>query len=212
MPETTPTTVLLVRHGETAWNCNDRMQGWAPTGLNDRGRRQASKMGLLLRDRYEVDRIVASDLRRTRETAALISEAGVGGEPTFDRGWRERDMGVYQGLTREDIDERFPAFTFESGVMAIEEQPEGGERLRDAYERVITNWEQLCADAAGETVLVVTHGGPITVLLGHLKGQDVLTAIAEHAVTNCALTEIRVADEVTVHCEAEKLSEPAVEE
>lgn len=202
-PDVTETTVVLVRHGETDWNREGRLQGWAPVSLNDRGRKQVRKLGEKLTDSYEFDRVVASDLCRTRETTRLLREAGVEPEPTFARGWRERGLGVYQGFTRTQLEDKFPAFRLDSGADCLRHEPEGGERLLDACERVRENWEQLCADASGETTLVVTHGGPMTVLLAHLNDQDILTAITDHSIDNCALLEIAVGEESRVRREAQ---------
>jgi len=205
------TTVLLVRHGETDWNREGRILGQAPVPVNDRGRKQARRLGRVLADEYEIDRMVGSDLRRTRETAALVSDAGVGIEPTFERDWRERDVGTHQGLPRAWRNRQYPAHAFESGAIALEAQPERGERLLDAYERVVEHWERLCADAGPGTVLVVTHGGPITGILGHLKGDDLMTTIAEHTVTPCSLTEIRLGNDVTIRRETEQVIRPVEE-
>jgi probable phosphoglycerate mutase len=190
--ERQPTTVLLVRHGETEWNRDGRIQGWAPAGLTDRGRDQARTLGESLAEHYGVDRLVASDLRRTRETTALLREAGVGPAPTFDRGWRERDVGVLQGLDRERLFGRHPEYRATSGVMAARATPEGGESMLDLRKRVLDAWDRLFSGAtAGETVLVVTHGGPIYVLLGHVRGLDLPGAFLEHSHHNCGLTELR---------------------
>ena len=203
----TGTTVVLTRHGETDWNRADRMQGWAPVPLNDRGRRQARALGSCLASRYDVDRIVASDLRRTRETAALLVSAGVDAETTFERDWRERDIGAYQGFSRETLTEEFPAI-WGDGIHAIRERPPGGEPMLAVHERVLSGWQNL--RTAGETVVVVTHGGPLALLLGHLKEQDMLTALTEHSLDNCALTEIAVDDGVEIRRENETLTvEPA---
>ena len=187
--------VVLVRHGQTDWNRDERIQGWAPSTLTDRGREQARALGEHLAGRYAFDRLVSSDLRRTRETTALVRDAGIAPEPTFDRAWRERDFGVYQGLTKTEVFERHPEFAVTSGVSAVREVPENGESLLAARERVLGGWERLLTDAAGEAVLVVTHGGPLALLLGHLRGQDILTAVTDHAQHNCALTELRVTGE-----------------
>jgi len=184
------TTALLVRHGETDWNREGRMQGWAPTGLNDRGHEQARRLGACLTDEYDIDRIVASDLCRTRETTEGVRAGGVDAEVRFDRGWRERGLGVYQGLTRAELNDRFPAFALHNGDISLDERPEGGESYADMYDRVADAWERLLADAGEETVLVVTHGGPIIAVLAVLEEQDLLTAVANHTRSNCGLTEI----------------------
>jgi probable phosphoglycerate mutase len=183
--------MLLVRHGETSWNRAGRIQGWAPTRLTDRGRQQASRLGQALATAYDIDRLVSSDLSRTRETTAQIRQAGVDAAPVFDGSWRERHMGIYQGFTRAQLHDRFPSFAIENGAVALEETPEGGETFGELYDRVRTGWSRLCADAGDETVVVVTHGGPITVVLATLKGQDLLTAVEEHHISNCSVTAVR---------------------
>ncbi|MFC7197079.1 histidine phosphatase family protein [Halosimplex aquaticum] len=65
-------TLLLVRHGQTTWNRDGRIQGWADSTLTERGREQARALGSHLSAEYDVDRLVASDLRRTRETVGLL--------------------------------------------------------------------------------------------------------------------------------------------
>ena len=198
---TASTTAVLVRHGETHWNREGRMQGWAPTELTDRGRDEARGLGTALADRYDFDRVVASDLARCQETTALLAQGGVDPEPVFERGWRERGLGVCQGLTREALFERFPALSGECGTLCIEERPEGGESLRDVCERVHGSWQALC-ERTGETALVVTHGGPIRVVLALVDEQDILTTMGRRSVPNCSVTEIQVDADATIQCEA----------
>lgn len=184
------TTVLVVRHGETAWNREGRIQGWAPTRLTDRGRQQAEAVAALVDREYDVDRIHASDLLRARETVEGI-RTRVDAPVTFDRVWRERDFGIYQGLPYEDVFSRFPEMSLEEDAdRAIDAVPDSGESLRQLEERVLGRWTGLLADAAGaETRLVVTHGGPIYVLLGHAKGLDMAPAVLDHTQDNGALNE-----------------------
>ncbi|WP_340098463.1 histidine phosphatase family protein [Salinibaculum salinum] len=199
MPDGHDTTrLVLVRHGETDWNRDSRIQGWAPSSLTNRGREQARTLGAHLRESYEFDRLVASDLRRTRETTALLRDEGVQPEPNFDRAWRERCFGVYQGLTKTEIFEGHPEFAPTTGVSAVRATPENGESLLDVRERVLAGWEQLLADADGETVLVVTHGGPITLLLGDIRGDDIFGAITDHSQHNCAINELHVSEAVEI--------------
>jgi len=189
------TTVLLVRHGETDWNRQGRIQGWAPSALTDRGREQARRLGGHLAEAYGVDRLVSSDLRRTRETTALVREAGVDADTTFDRNWRERDFGVFQGFTKAELFEQYPEYQADSGVVAVRECPERGESLLDARDRVLAGFESV-VDSDADTVVVVTHGGPIYVVLGHVRGQDVLAAVTDHSQHNCAINELRVGADV----------------
>jgi probable phosphoglycerate mutase len=188
------TTAVVVRHGQTDWNSEGRMQGWAPVPLNELGREQAVAAGEYLAGTYDVDRAVCSDLLRTRETTTRLCEP-LGIDPGGDRvrytpAWRERDLGVYQGLSYADMYDRFPEFGLgEAAVQAATETPEGGESLLDLRDRTLEAWEGLLECAGDEeTVLVVTHGGPIHFLLGHVKGLDVRDAFLEHSMANCGVT------------------------
>ncbi|WP_276260237.1 histidine phosphatase family protein [Haloglomus litoreum] len=206
------TTAVVVRHGQTDWNSEGRMQGWAPVPLNERGREQAVAAGEYLAGEYDVDRAVCSDLLRTRETAARLCDP-LGLDPAgerveYTRAWRERDLGVYQGLTYADIYERFPEFGLgEAAVRAASETPEGGESLLALRERVLTGWADLLDAADGdETVLVVTHGGPIHLLLGHVKALDVREAFLEHSMANCGITVLEHPPEASVADTAEAVA------
>ncbi|MFB6297952.1 MAG: histidine phosphatase family protein [Salinirussus sp.] len=185
----TATTVLAVRHGETDWNRTDRVQGWAPVPLTDRGRRDARALGAHLADRG-VDRVVSSDLRRARETTALLREGGVEPEPTFDRAWRERGVGILQGLPAATLFEEYPEFAVDSGVLSLRARPEGGESFLDLRDRVHRGADGL--RGAGGTVLLVTHGGPLTVLRAAAADTDLLRAVSEPSPDNCAILELRL--------------------
>lgn len=187
------TRVLLVRHGETDWNVERRLQGWAPVPLSATGRAQARQLGAALADRYDVDRLVASDLPRAHQTAALVAEP-LGVEVVADDGWRERHFGVLQGLTYQAFDERHPEYSLaQVGEAAIDARPEGGESLADLRDRVLDAWDRL-VEAAGpdETHLVVSHGGPLYLVLGHLLDRPVLESVLEASQDNCAVNEVRL--------------------
>lgn len=186
-------TVLLVRHGETPWNRERRLQGWAPVGLSDRGRDQARALGAALAARHDVDAIDASDLRRARETADLVAEA-VGVPVREEAGWRERDFGVLQGMTYEAFESEHGEYSLtRAGEAAVDRRPERGESLADLRERVLDAWSRLTVGLGeDETRLVVTHGGPLYLLLGHLTGRGVVEAVIDHQQSNCALNEVRI--------------------
>lgn len=203
----TEVRILLVRHGETDWNREGRLQGWGPTPLNERGREQARRLGAVLETEYDIDRIVSSDSFRTRETTENIRNAGIFPEPTFDPSWRERGLGLYQGFTRKELNERFPAFAMDSGALSLEESPEGGETVSGVYDRVVAAWEELAQNTADETVLVVTHGGPVRIVLAHLTSVDILSAIETYEVPNCGLTEITLPGREILR-ESDRLFEP----
>lgn len=188
-------TVLLVRHGETTWNRDRRIQGWAETPLTERGHGQAAAVAAHLADEYDVDRVVSSDLRRAKETTREVARA-TQATAQFDRGWRERSFGVYQGLTPEELFESHPEYSLlEVGYAAAEATPEGGESILDARERVLDAWTRLLADLDdAETVAVVAHGGPVRMIVSHLRGMDVQEALVDLEVRNCSVTEVTVDD------------------
>lgn len=190
------TTIVVVRHGETTWNRQQRLQGWAFARLTDLGREQADRLGAVLAEAYDVDRVLSSDLHRTEETVDILLEH-VEAPVTFDPVWRERDVGVFQGLRFEEVFERFPEHDIgEAGPEAAHRQPESGQSLVDVRDRVTDAWESTLADCEpGETVLVVTHGGPICLLLGHLNDRDIADSIVGQSQGNCSINEFEVEGE-----------------
>jgi len=176
--------LLAVRHGETPWNDAGRAQGWAPVELSERGRAQARELRERLAAREgTVDHVVASDLPRARETARVLVDGTDLPAPNFERAFREVDVGVLQGLPHERVyalDEATPAF--------LETPPERGESLRDMAARVRDGLESLRAGVGpGETVLLVTHGGPLRVLLAEALGTPLGEAILTHSPENCSV-------------------------
>jgi probable phosphoglycerate mutase len=179
-------STLLVRHGTTEWNETGRIQGWAPVGLSDRGREEAARVAEALAERHAVDAVVASDLARTVQTAEPIA-AAAGVEVETDPRLRERDFGVFQGLSSSDFFERFPAFDLlEHGRAAAERAPESGESWIAVRERV----RDAAADlrARDETVVAVTHVNPIRLLLGERRGLSVVRSLTELSADNCSVT------------------------
>jgi probable phosphoglycerate mutase len=188
------TRLVAVRHGETEWNRTRRMQGWAPTRLNETGRQQAAAAGQWLADEYGngFDAVYASDLDRTRETAERILEAvDADVDVSYEPHWRERDIGVYQGFEYGEVLERFPKFSLgEAAYEAAMAVPEGGESLRDVADRVTGRVGQVLENHGDETVLVVTHGGPLHIMLGYAKDLPLQEGLKRHHQDNCGVNEI----------------------
>lgn len=186
-------TIVLVRHGETAWNRDRRVQGWAAVPLNDRGREQASSLAAVIESRYDVDRLIASDLRRTLETARPIArETEVPVEP--DTGWRERDFGEFQGLGYRELFGGYPEYAIgTSGYPAALACPESGESFIDHRERVLAAFDRLVESLdSDETAVVVTHGGSLYQVLGRLKGLDIVATVMDQDQGNSAINELSV--------------------
>ncbi len=151
------THMTVVRHGETAWNADGRIQGHQPVPLNDRGRTQAKLLGERLAPE-EIDAIYSSDLLRTMETAETIAE-GLGISIEQDSDLREWSLGVLEGKRPEDSRAAHPAV-----VDAYERRdPDGeitaGETIRARYARTTSCLKRIARNRPGQKVLVVTHGG-----------------------------------------------------
>jgi len=150
------TELILIRHGETAWNRERRMQGQTNTPLSEVGRAQAEAVGARLA-RHPFSALYSSDLARAWDTAAAIARAS-GREILGDPALRERTFGVFEGLTYDEMSQRYPdehaRFTARDPDYAVP----GGESPRQFYQRSLTCLERIAAAHAGECVVVVTHG------------------------------------------------------
>jgi broad specificity phosphatase PhoE len=170
------TTILLARHGETDWNRDGIWQGWADPPLNETGRAQARELAEQLRH-VPFDAVHASDLRRASETAKIV--AAPHGVPVIaDAGLREIDIGSWSGLTRAEIEQRFP-----DG-----ERPDGETRDEHAA-RVLAAVERIARANTGRRVLLVTHGGTMRALHGHVSDEPF------HPVANCGVLELHFRDD-----------------
>ncbi|MBW8879707.1 MAG: histidine phosphatase family protein [Acidobacteria bacterium] len=170
------TTILLARHGETDWNRDGIWQGWADPPLNDTGRAQARELAEQLRT-TPFDAVYSSDLRRAHETALIVAEPHE--VPIVaDPGLREIDIGPWSGLTRAEIEERFP-----------DGKRPGGETREQHATRVLEAVERIAREHPGERILLVTHGGTMRALHGHVSDDPV------HPVHNCSVLELHFRDD-----------------
>jgi probable phosphoglycerate mutase len=166
------TRVLLVRHGQSEWNALGRWQGQADPPLSDLGRAQARAAARAL---GTVDAIFASDLQRAAETAAIIAqELGVG-PVVLDPDLRERDAGEWSGLTRAEIEERYPGYLPDDRHRAFAPNDDDGPQRPPGWEpdeQLLARARHALATIQGAVpegdVLAVTHGGLIYVLEGWL--------------------------------------------
>ena len=165
--------VTLVRHGQTDWNVDHRIQS-APANppLNDTGRAQAAETASLL-EGEKFDAIVVSDLERTKETAEIIREQ-LGDIPVeYTPLLRERDLGIKaSGMTVPDFLKKYP-WRFDSIHIAMHEaNPYDGESLSGFLKRIEEAQEMLLKKYAGKKILVVTHGGVVMALHGIVFNLD----------------------------------------
>jgi probable phosphoglycerate mutase len=167
-----PTRLLLARHGQSTWNAVGRWQGRADPPLSELGQRQAEAVAanLLAGPASEppVDRIWSSPLLRARESAEIIGRV-LRLEVAIDERLAEIDAGEWTGLTRAEIEEAWP------GYLEEHRRPPGFESHDHLLARALEGLHEIVGDhdrLAGETVLVVTHGGVIRVLERHLDAED----------------------------------------
>jgi len=164
--------LILVRHGETPYNTQHRITGQTDVPLNPLGQQQAELVGAYLA-RDTIDVIVSSDLQRTRATASAIARThDLPVEEDADL--REIAMGVWEGLTGQEITARFPdsrvRWSDDPKHYAI---PDGGETITQVQERVaraVERWQTRYPDA---TVVWATHGGLIGITVCHLLNLDI---------------------------------------
>ena len=155
------TALLLVRHGETDWNADGRLQGHTDRPLSDFGRRQARQLAEELAEE-KLDAIYASDLSRASETAEIVGvRLGLG--VVIDPGLREKDWGTWEGLTGVERDR----------VEFV------GESTEAHQERMLGALRRIAERHSGGRVLVVTHGGSMR------RVQTVALGMALPVVENC---------------------------
>jgi probable phosphoglycerate mutase len=155
------TNIVLIRHGETAWNAERRLQGHIDIALNAEGLRQADALGAALAGEH-FDAIVASDLQRARQTADAV--AVTRGMPVQqDPGLRERCFGGFEGLLYAEIEQHYPAEFAAWQARDVDAQlPPGrnvGESFRSFFDRATGAILALAADHPGKTIALVAHGG-----------------------------------------------------
>lgn len=159
--------LYLVRHGETEWNRQQRMQGRLDSRLTAEGREHARLNGELLA-REAVEHMVVSPLGRTRETADLIL-AGHAIPVTYDERLVERHCGEWEGLTIDEIAQRYPDEWAARGRDPFHHRPPAGENLPDMLRRIAPLADSL-GDLPVRKLAIVSHGISGRVLLTHLLG------------------------------------------
>lgn len=159
------TTILLIRHGETAWNAERRLQGHLDIALNAEGERQAAALGAALAGE-QIDLIISSDLARARQTAEAVQRArGVSdaGLVQLDPQLRERCYGGFEGLLYSEIAARFPlefaAWQARNVDAVLPPGKNQGETFRSFFERATQAILGHAARHPGQTLALVAHGG-----------------------------------------------------
>jgi probable phosphoglycerate mutase len=160
-------SLYLIRHGQTHWNAEERMQGWLDSPLTEAGRSQAARNAELL-EREAVEALWASPLGRTRETADILN-ARLGLPVTHDVRLRERHCGQWEGLTLADIERRWPEEMAARRRDPFHHRPPGGENLVDVIDRVAVLLDELVALPV-RRLGIVSHGIMGRAMLTRLLG------------------------------------------
>jgi ribonuclease H / adenosylcobalamin/alpha-ribazole phosphatase len=159
------TTLILVRHGETDHTvarvfCGP---GGADPGLNEVGRQQVRRVAAALAGGLRVDAVLTSTMRRTRETADVVA-AELGLQVEVVDGFRECNFGEWDGLTLEQVRERWPA-ELERWLASHEARPPGGESIVEVQSRVEKSLGHVLMTYAGQTVVLISHVNPIKLVV-----------------------------------------------
>ena len=168
------TRIVVVRHGQTHWNVEARIQGHGDSGLTEEGIAQAEAIGARLADE-PCDILIASDLGRAHETAKRVSSRNA--KPIqLDPRLRERAFGAGEGMTYAELDRAYPGSFQRRGAVDPDLCVPGGESRRQFHTRVRDAFEEMVAKHAGRNLIVVTHGGVLTSLYRHIHGIAIETA------------------------------------
>jgi len=181
------TRIIAIRHGETAWNVDTRIQGHLDIPLNDTGLWQARQVGRALAGE-PVAAVYTSDLQRARVTAQAVADS-TGAPLVLAPGLRERSFGQLQGRTFAEIEAQLPEEARRWRQRDPHFEPEGGESLIVFRERVTRITDQLVQRHPGELVVLVAHGGVLDVLYRAATGQE-LQAPRTWKITNAAINRL----------------------
>lgn len=180
------TRLCLIRHGETNWNMDRRLQGHTDTPLNEHGKAQARLMARALQNtRLEFDALYSSDLQRAIDTAHAITEV-LRTPATALSDLRERHFGALQGLTTTEAPVAKPEVWQAHIRRDLEHDLEGGESIAVFASRVSRTLEQLRQNHAGQTILVVSHGGTLDMMY-RLASKQALDSERIASVPNASL-------------------------
>ena len=167
------TEIILIRHGETEWNSQKRMQGHSNSDLSSVGQAQIQALGQWMKN-VPFDLIYSSDSLRAKQTAEAITQFS-GHELQFDQRLREKNLGVFEGLTSEEARERHPEvfrlFKTAGSTYVIDE----GESTQQLQDRALEIVNEIRIKHPEERVLLVTHGGFIRVVMKHSLGLSLET-------------------------------------
>lgn len=188
---TLATDLILIRHGETDWNRELRFQGHVDVALNDTGHEQARRLGLALAQE-SIHHIVCSDLLRAQQTATPAAQQ-LGLPVIATVSLREQNFGVAEGLRADEVRSRHPRAWEDWLRFQADHGMAGGETPRQFHARVLAALGDIAGRHAGQTVLVVTHGGVLDMVWRSALTLG-LDGPRRSEIPNAGISRIRIAD------------------
>ena len=189
------TELILIRHGETDWNRELRFQGQVDVPLNATGHEQARRLARRLdEEAVAADHLVSSDLERTRQTAApvlgaLLPQLHI--DALTDPGLREQSFGLVDGMRVQDIKDQHPEAWAQWLRFQADGGMPGGETTRQFHTRVMAALHRLAQQHAGQTLVVVTHGGVLDMVWRTARGLG-LEGPRQSDIPNATLNRVRL--------------------
>jgi len=181
------TQIILIRHGETEWNLSGRWQGHADSPLSPRGVSQATALGERMK-KEDFNFFYSSDLERAQHTARLVGGPS-GWTPTLMESLRERDLGVLEGLTTDEMLVTKPEVYQSFREDGTDYQVPGGESFRQFYNRCSQALEDIANKHPGKKIGVVTHGGVLGAIFRYVL-QIPLEAERNFVLLNCSINRL----------------------
>lgn len=163
------TKIFLVRHGETEWNLAGKMQGHLDSPLTATGQAQAQALAKRLQH-YAFAAIYSSDLTRAYQTALYIAEKKSGQSVLTDSRLRERCLGIFQGVAKDELPLKFPQEFALYQTQEIDYVVPKGESVRQFRQRCLTGLTEIAQQYSEKSILVVAHGGVLVSLFKHTLG------------------------------------------
>ncbi len=182
------TRIIALRHGETAWNVDARIQGQADIPLNEKGRWQAQRLARALAARDPMAALYSSDLLRALDTSRSIADA-TGLAVVAEPGLRERGFGSFEGKTFSELEARWPEQTARWRQRDPDWTPPGGESLTSVRNRVVQVTHALAQRHMGEQIVLVCHGGVLDALYRAATGLD-MQAPRTWALVNASINRL----------------------
>lgn len=179
----------IIRHGQTNWNKEGRIQGKTDIELNEEGIKQAEEAKRILKD-YPIDMIVSSTLKRARKTAEIINEAK--NVPIiFKEALEERGFGEFEGKTQQEFQDEI----WNSEILAnynLNKEYRGVETIQDLCNRVWNLIDELKDGYKDKNILLVTHGGVTRAINGYFNGPNEEGILEDLNLHNCEIRTFEI--------------------